>query len=270
MTERQTHDEFCIHGISIVSGIRARGRAVSYLSDGRKRSGIFYVFSGEAEFIDDRNVHTVVRDGGLLFLPKGKKYRMHYTAQETLFVTVNLDTVTPSGEDVPLFSDITVLEKDDPLRRTANIMMKLEHCSASKNLGAILRRKELVYRLLLGVLRLPPFTDKEDTASRILDGVRLLEESYLESIPIEELARVSRVSENTFRSLFGKEFGMSPVKYRNHLRIERARELLSEGEFTVKEVAYACGFENIGYFCRYYKSTVGETPSETKARFSDS
>ena len=31
----------------------------------------------------------------------------------------------------------------------------------------------------------------------------------------------------------------------------------------VAEAAYACGFENIGYFCRYYKKITGEMPSET-------
>ena len=44
-----------------------------------------------------------------------------------------------------------------------------------------------------------------------------------------------------------------------------AREEL-EGEFTVAEVAYASGFENIGYFCRYYRHITGETPGETKKR----
>ena len=79
-----------------------------------------------------------------------------------------------------------------------------------------------------------------------------------------QYAEASHVSVNTFRNLFQKQFGMSPLKYRNYLRIERAKELLCEGSFTVAEVAYASGFENIGYFCRYYRQITGESPSETK------
>jgi transcriptional regulator GlxA family with amidase domain len=51
------------------------------------------------------------------------------------------------------------------------------------------------------------------------------------------------------------------------LRIERARELLSDGSLTVAEVAYASGFENIGYFCRYYRRITGEAPGDTKKRY---
>ena len=92
----------------------------------------------------------------------------------------------------------------------------------------------------------------------------MLEQTYLENLPIEKYAAVSHVSVNTFRSLFQKQFGTSPLKYRNSLRIERAKELLNEGGFTVAEVAYASGFENIGYFCRYYRRITGESPGETK------
>jgi two-component system response regulator YesN len=100
--------------------------------------------------------------------------------------------------------------------------------------------------------------------SRISRGVSLLEQTYLENLPIEQYAKTSNVSVNTFRRIFEKCFGMSPIKYRNLMRMDRARALLYEGSFTVAEVTYAVGFENVGYFCRYYRQTFGETPTETK------
>jgi AraC-like DNA-binding protein len=103
-----------------------------------------------------------------------------------------------------------------------------------------------------------------DIDPKIADGVRLLEQTYLENLPITKFSEASHMSINAFRSLFKKQFGTSPVKYRNELRIERAKELLLEGGFTIAEVAYACGFENVGYFCRYYRRSMGETPSQTK------
>jgi transcriptional regulator GlxA family with amidase domain len=48
------------------------------------------------------------------------------------------------------------------------------------------------------------------------------------------------------------------------LRIERARAMLSETGCSVTEAAYACGFENLGYFCKYYKKITGESPGSTK------
>ena len=105
-----------------------------------------------------------------------------------------------------------------------------------------------------------------DTVSKISEGVQLLKSTYLENLPISKFSDACHLNVNTFRKLFNKQYGMSPVKYRNKLRIERARELLQDGSFTVAEVAYASGFENVGYFCRYYRSIYNETPSQTQAR----
>ena len=158
------------------------------------------------------------------------------------------------------------LYTEDDLKRIATVMMKLEHCSASKNLAATLRKKELIYRLLGMICGDAALAGaRQEVGREILAGVRLLEQSYLENLPIERFAAASNMSENLFRKLFVKQLGTSPVKYRNRLRIERAKELLAEGGFTVSEVAYASGFENVGYFCRYYRQVVGESPSETKS-----
>ena len=261
----QFFDDLRISDISVISGTRPFGRMTDNSCYGRRNNGILYVWKGEATFYDDREETVVVSDGELVFIPKYKKYRMKYTAESTTFVLLNFDLYDKSNEDVYLFEDITVLAKDDEFNRFAKIMTSFELCSASKTIGATLRKNELMYRLLGSIYALTPYLSiGHDIDSKISDGVRLLEQTYLENLPIVQYAEASHVSVNTFRILFQKQFGMSPLKYRNHLRIERAKELLCEGSFTVAEVAYASGFENIGYFCRYYRQITGESPSETK------
>ena len=39
---------------------------------------------------------------------------------------------------------------------------------------------------------------------------------------------------------------------------------MKENDCTTAEAAYACGFENVGYFCRAYKKEIGQTPSQPK------
>ena len=78
-------------------------------------------------------------------------------------------------------------------------------------------------------------------------------------------AKACNISESGFRQMFFKQYGISPLQYRNRLRINRARELLEYDNCTVAEAAYASGFENLGYFCRSYKKHMGETPQATRA-----
>lgn len=105
---------------------------------------------------------------------------------------------------------------------------------------------------------------KSEQYSQIAQGATLLKQTYLENLPIETFAKQSNISVSAFRQLFNKQYGMSPIKYRNMLRINRAKQLLENDNCTVAEVAYASGFENIGYFCRYYKKVTGKTPKQTK------
>ena len=253
-----------VSDISVISGIRACGRATDK-SGGRKDNGIFYVFNGEAAFFEESGRSVVAKSGELLFIPKGSRYRMKYTAESTTFVLVNFK-VASVDSGAPLFSEnISVIACDDDRFRVAKIMTGFELCASHKSLGAAFRKKELFYRLVGWLCEASGARDlQRDVDPKIVEGVRLLERTYLENLPITSFAEASHISINSFRTLFRKQFGVSPVRYRNYLRIERAKELLREGSLSIAEVAYASGFENIGYFCRYYQREVGETPSETK------
>jgi len=175
---------------------------------------------------------------------------------------------TTTGEELSICRDIAVVAKSADTDTLDEIVTSLEiEASVAHSLSASLRLKELVYRLLSLIYRADSPLDKSRFRyPQILDGVRLLEQTYLSNLPIESFAQASNVSLSTFRGLFVKQYGIAPTQYRNRLRIERAVRLLNEGSYHVSEAAYACGFDNIGYFCRYYKRMVGETPGQTRSK----
>ena len=48
--------------------------------------------------------------------------------------------------------------------------------------------------------------------------------------------------------------------------MELAKDLLSEGTVSIKEVAYSCGFSDEKYFTRVFRKTMGMTPTEYRAK----
>ena len=262
-------EDICISDVTVFSGVRPAGRNTNLLNSerGRGRHGLLYIWDGEAVFTQRDGRNITVKNGDLLYIPQGHRYKMQYTAPSTTFVLVNLEMFHKNGNAAHLGQDLVVLVKDDASNRIAGIMVKLEMCSGSQGFAAVFRRKELVYKLL-GVVyennTVPSFTYRG--YPQIFAGVLLLEQSYLENLPVSQYAEACNISVSLFRSLFGKQYGMSPVQYRNRLRIDRAMAMLAEGSCTVAEAAYASGFDNIGYFCRYYKKITGETPKETKSK----
>jgi AraC-like DNA-binding protein len=62
--------------------------------------------------------------------------------------------------------------------------------------------------------------------------------------------------------LFRQTFGVTPVGYLNARKLERAKTLLRDPAHTVSEVAYASGFQDVGYFVRKFKEQNGVSPGK--------
>lgn len=265
--EERYLDNLCFCNVSTTSGIRTAGKTVDRFF-GREKDGLFFLCSGRATFNNKNGTVVDVGPGELIFIPRGAKYSMQYTAKENQFALVNFNIASRYGETAIIFDSIRLVAKDDNLGSIEKIMTDLALCGKSCDTSTLMRKKELLYSLFGVIARSTPLVSLDVTYARIFEGVRLLEETYLENLQISAFANACHFSVNSFRRYFFKCFGMSPVKYRNDMRIKRAKELLMDGELTVSEVAYACAFENVGYFCRYYFKVNGEKPSDTKKRFS--
>lgn len=85
-------------------------------------------------------------------------------------------------------------------------------------------------------------------------------EFWYENRKISYYAKLCNISEAHFRKLFREYIGMSPVDYRNDIRLSNARNKLQSGEFSVSEAAYESGFSNLSFFTRLYKKKYGHTP----------
>jgi transcriptional regulator GlxA family with amidase domain len=97
---------------------------------------------------------------------------------------------------------------------------------------------------------------------QIYPALRLLEEHYNEQVSVGRLAEACALSESQLRRLFLKETGMSPVEYKNHLRIKKATDMLLYSRATVAEISQVTGFKNSFVFSRVFKQFKGVSPSE--------
>jgi len=82
-----------------------------------------------------------------------------------------------------------------------------------------------------------------------------------EDFNFEKLAQKYDVSCSHLRKMFKQYVGKSPHQYYLDMKISKAKELISNTEMSIKEIAYKLGFESIHYFSRLFKSKVGVPPS---------
>lgn len=77
-----------------------------------------------------------------------------------------------------------------------------------------------------------------DTVHRVQD---LIDARFHETLPLSLLAAQAGVSERTLTRLFTRATGLTPLRYQQTLRLERAEHLISHGA-TVEAAARAVGF----------------------------
>lgn len=259
--------DLCVFNLAVLSGTRTPGRTIDTRPQGRIKNGLLYITEGEVRFLEESGNKLTADCGKLILIPQGHRYRMQYVGEKTSFILVNFDTVSMCGEPVALSDRLEVLTKEVADKRVANILSKMKDCSLSEDSSTVFRLKELFYRLLSVIFEEDMLIDtSKPKYANIIPGVAMLRKNYLENLSIPELAAACNISVSSFRALFTECYGMSPIQYRNRLRIKRAKTLLADGGYTVAEVAAESGFYNVSYFIRFYKKAVGETPSETQAK----
>ena len=90
----------------------------------------------------------------------------------------------------------------------------------------------------------------------------LLLERYAEKLTITEVSELLDISSSHLNRIIKKEKNTTFVDILNSIRIEKATELLSTGNYKVYEVASMVGIENYAYFHMIYKKYTGQKPSD--------
>ncbi len=94
-----------------------------------------------------------------------------------------------------------------------------------------------------------------------------IEANWDKAITIEDLVAVTNVSARALFKSFRKFRGYSPMGFAKSVRLRHARQILTNiPGMSVTDVAFRCGFGNLGHFSKDYREAFGELPSQTQSR----
>lgn len=171
---------------------------------------------------------------------------------------VSSEETTP-GFSMPLDPNIVeAIERllrtlDDPLDRTVLAPLILD---------------ELLYRLLRSdaAAAVRAGVGPAQDATRILEAMQFIRANHARKLSVEGLARKAAMSPSHFAHRFTAVARTSPMRYVREVRLERARELMSEHGARAGEVATRVGFESAAHFAREFKRRFGRSPSNYTPR----
>ncbi len=105
-------------------------------------------------------------------------------------------------------------------------------------------------------------TVRTSKSRRIAKVCEYIDKNIEEPIRLGDVAQLVSMSESAFSHFFKKKTNCTFIDYVTNLRIARACQLLSETTYTVAEICYTCGFNNLSNFIRIFKKKKGSTPQE--------
>lgn len=100
----------------------------------------------------------------------------------------------------------------------------------------------------------------------IINKARMrIRETLEKKVTIQDISQELGISYSNFRKLFKEYTGVAPATYQDDLRLQRAKELLSITDESIKEIAYKLNYESPDYFSSKFKLKTGLKPSDYRA-----
>ena len=167
--------------------------------------------------------------------------------------------------DTPFFAEEHIIFRDQA--RIASTLQMLERLAEDVFLDTFELQKNLFSDLLTQyeIEHNGEGAHGEARDTAVTAAIAYLSENLHKKPNLTELGEKIGTSYITLLRRFRLKTGMTPSEYLLALRSEKAKQMLSETDLLVKEIAAFCGFENEYYFSNFFKKRVGVSPLTFRA-----
>lgn len=218
---------------------------------GRLFYGFIHLLKGKIqfEFTEDGSAMHIDQ-GQIVYVPKNCRYVCIYPPEETIVAVLNFDFFPDSASNLP--KEVTMLSADarQIFKSFTNQQIPINSLQCAAR----------VYELLDILLRNPPAIAKKHR--RLQPAIEYIEKHPVMDVDVDFYADLCGMSTSGFRRSFREYVGVSPIEYRNDLRLRYAKMLLTSGEHSVEDAAHQSGFNNLSFFYRLFRRKFGSTPGK--------
>lgn len=217
---------------------------------GRPYAAISFRLSGSDVFeIGDQHLHP--NPGDILFIPAHTPYRVEYSACKMIAVhLLDCNYTTPE-----------IITPNDKRLLTSRFLGLLNAWRDRHNIN---QAKAYVFDILS---LLGDEAEALPGDSEFAPYLQYLQTHYTDpQCTVEQICEQMHISRSGLQRSFQKHLGMTAKAYILKLRIQKALDMLTSGQHTVKAVAHSCGFEDEKYFSRIFKQTCGYPPHQFKQK----
>ena len=247
-----------------VHKFRIPGQSICDKRSGRATASVYYIVSGNVEF-DTPQGHLSAISGDMLYIPRRQRYTANWQGSPDIVfygIDFGFDIKSEFGciTGNTAVHDNYLLQKPDKSvfgdaeAEFENLYNK--YCSPEEMGLEAVTDFYLFFSKLLSVLDKNVLTVPD---SPVEEAAVYIEQHATEEFYIDDLAKMCGLSPSRFYSVFREYTGLTPVEYKNTVRVRIARKMLESGKSS-EEISEILGFSSPAYFRKVFESVTGMLP----------
>ncbi len=252
------HDEFELMYIIKGEGVRVVGDRMDYFNKEELvflGSGVPHVFKNDKNASQNEVDYIVVKFNRII-------------GGQDLFKIPELAPINRflkrAGKGL-IFSDTTVMKLKKQLIKLAKSKNEDRIILLLKVLK-ILSAQEDYNELSTDTFLLKNTSAGEDRTKKVINYIS---ENYNKNISLEDLASISYMTTNSFCRYFKNRTGKTAFQFIREFRINKACQMLINGEKNISQICFDTGFNSLSSFNRVFKSLKHISATEYKSKYSN-
>lgn len=234
-------------------------------------SELFYVTGGTGKFLIEDQSYPVSADDLIIVNPGVEHTEQGVNASPLEYIVLGIEGLELSGireEEENHYCIVNFRGMKDNIRfYLKNMLAEIEAkspgyeiiCSSLMEILSIYLTRQTDFSTTLAPVR--------RKASHLCAAVRrYIDSHYKENINLDLLASMNHVNKFYMVHAFTEEYGISPISYMIGIRIEEARHLLKNDDYSLALISRMLGFSSPSYFSQSFKKFEHISPGEYRKR----
>ena len=244
---------------------------ISYFPHSHNGIEIIYIVSGDTSVTSEDECYTLRKGDIAVFMPGQIHSFVSAGENEAVIISANSPEI---AENLAFFA--YRIAKNRIYRNTAQNTKALKYIEEimaeldSKELGYAIKVSSLINALVSDILRSKAgYSLDESELRRVNANVSLLKSvdeyivaNYKENISLADVSEYCGLSVFYFSHIFKEATNITFYDYLTAYRLDRAVEMLKEGNLKMAEIAPMCGFATMRTFNRSFKGYFGVSPTD--------
>ena len=228
---------------------------------GSPSSSFIYIVSGNLTINVGANRLELI-SGDLFYIPEGVRYTAIWSGDPRIeYYNLNVlsnsydSSLSSGGFALQKIEELSNVETFSTIRQIFSLMQTEERVKKIEALG-------LYYSFYAKAFPLLEVAEAQKYSPVLVKAIEFIEQNHAGNFSVADLAAYCFVSESRLHHIFTEKLGVTPIKYRNQIRVERAAHDLRSSSLSIETIAEKHGFNSPTYFRETFKDYTGLTPKE--------